>query len=125
MGISSPPSAAFVHYTADLDIFKVEKPYELYQVEGLSPNELSNVVYESRDISQQLENVRGRIDDFSPEHLDSNSFCYMKYPSQVPATAEQDMIYPYASEVNDLLRTMFKTDHVVCYDVRVRSAVDE
>ncbi len=55
---SKPPFAAFVDYTADLEVFKTEKPYELYQIEGLAPTDVTNVVYEYHDISKKLENIR-------------------------------------------------------------------
>ncbi|OTB13861.1 hypothetical protein K445DRAFT_24358 [Daldinia sp. EC12] len=111
------PFAAYVDYTMDLEIFKNEKPYELYQVEGLAENELTNVVYEPRNIASQLEDIRGREGEFS---LHENSFCYMQHISQVPVLEEKDMIHPYAAEVNGLLKEIFNTPHTICYDVRRR-----
>lgn len=110
------PFAAYVDYTADLEIFKTEKPYELYQVEGLPQSDLTNVVYEPHNIACQLEDIRGRESNFS---LHEHSFCYMKHTSQVPVVEEDDMMHPYATEVNGLLKQMFNTPHVICYDVRV------
>ncbi|KAI6080634.1 hypothetical protein F4821DRAFT_251111 [Hypoxylon rubiginosum] len=111
------PFAAYVDYTADLEIFKTEKPYELYQVEGLPQSDLTNVVYEPHNIACQLEDIRGRESNFS---LHEHSFCYMKHTSQVPVVEEDDMMHPYATEVNGLLKQMFNTPHVICYDVRRR-----
>lgn len=110
------PFAAYVDYTKDLELFKTEKPYELYQVDRLARQDATNVVYELHDISGQLEDVRGRE---SYLQLEKDSFCYMKFPSSIPISAEEDMIYPYAEEVNELLKGILKTPHVVCYDVRV------
>lgn len=112
------PFAAYVDYTKDLELFKTEKPYELYQVENLARKDTTNVEYELHDISGQLEDVRGRESDLQ---LEKDSFCYMKFPSSIPISAEEHMIYPYAEEVNELLKGILKTPHVVCYDVRVSS----
>ncbi|KAK6953329.1 hypothetical protein Daesc_005632 [Daldinia eschscholtzii] len=114
------PFAAYVDYTMDLEIFKNEKPYELYQVEGLAEDELTNVVYEPHNIAAQLEDIRGREGEFS---LHEHSFCYMRHISQVPVVEEKDMIHPYAAEVNSLLKEIFNTPHTICYDVRDESDI--
>ena len=112
--------AAFVDYTANLDLYKSEKPYELYQVEGLSQAEMTNVVYEPTDISSQLEDIRGREADFT---LQEHSFCFIKHTSKIPITTEDDMMHPYANEVNSLLKEVFGSSHAICYDLRVSLSV--
>jgi hypothetical protein len=112
------PFAAFVNYTVDRDLYKTEKPYELYNVEGQPNGTLTNVIYESIDVGNVLEDIRGREGDFT---LDRDSFCYMTHRTAVNLYSEDlKVIYPYAHEVNDLLQEIFKTIHVFCYDVRFR-----
>lgn len=104
-------------FIRDLPLFLDEKPYSVVRTKELPDDESTNIVYEECDVTDMLQDIRGREGDFT---LDKNSLCWLNHPSKIDITTEEDMMVPYAKEVNNLLRKIFKTEDVICYDLRWR-----
>ncbi|KAH6714498.1 hypothetical protein BKA61DRAFT_655958 [Leptodontidium sp. MPI-SDFR-AT-0119] len=104
-------------FIRDLPLFINEKPYSVVRTRELPDDESTNIIHDECDVTDMLEDIRGREGDFT---LDKNSVCWLNYPSQIDITTEEDMMIPYAKEVNSLIRKIFNTEHVICYDLRWR-----
>lgn len=103
-------------FIKDDDLFLNEKPYSIVRTKDLPSEESSNIQYEWWDVTHALQNVRGRESDFN---LEISSLCWIKHRSEVRIDSEEKMMVPYAKETNNLLRKLFNTSDVICYDLRV------
>ena len=105
-------------FIRDSPLFLTEKPYSVVRTKELPDDESTNIEYDECDVTGMFEDLRGREADFT---LNKNSICWLNYPSKIDITSEENMMVPYAKEVNNLLRKIFKTEDVICYDLRVSS----
>jgi hypothetical protein len=114
---SGDVSARFAfQFIRDSPLFLSEKPYSVVRTKELPDDESTNIVYDECDVTDMLQDIRGREADFT---LDKNSVCWLHHPSKIDITTEEDTMIPYAKEVNSLLRKTFKSEDVICYDLRV------
>ncbi|OTA54150.1 hypothetical protein K449DRAFT_401204 [Hypoxylon sp. EC38] len=112
-----PSEPVKLKFIRDLPLFSIEKPYSIVRTMELPDEESTNIEYDDHDVSKMLRDARGCEKQFS---LEKDSFCWVNYPSKINITTEQEMMVPYAKEVNNLLRKIFDTGHVICYDLRWR-----
>ncbi|KAJ5725135.1 uncharacterized protein N7483_006492 [Penicillium malachiteum] len=104
-------------YIANIPLWQSEKPYVIDQIPDIPEGSLSNLIYEDHE-SHSLHNLRGYEEGVNTF---DNSFQFIKHPTKLTALAEEEMMVPYAEEINDLLKTIFKTDHVITYDLRSKA----
>lgn len=123
MSCSKPITASEAvnfEYLADIPLYITEKPYVIEQAEGVSDVDSTNVQSAYYDQSGNLHDLRGREKDFS---IESHSFCFEQHHTDLDLVYEEESMIPYAEEVNQLLKDKFKTEHVICYDLRVCIAI--
>jgi hypothetical protein len=112
---SSPSHRVKFKYIANIPLWESEKPYVVDQAQGVSGGSLSNLMYEDHE-SHSLHDLRGYEDRLD---LFEDSLQFIKHPTKLIDLPEEEMMIPYAEEINDLLKAIFKTDHVITYDLRV------
>ena len=113
---TGPPRSVKLRYIADIPLWEVEKPYAIDQVDASNINGvITNIVFEEHE-SNCLYDLRGSEDQLD---IFKDSFEYVKHPTQLIYLPEEEMMVPYAKEINSLLRKRFNTDRVITYDLRV------
>jgi len=106
---------ASVDYIADIDLWEREKPYAIDQVPGAPSGQITNLQIESHPTI--IEDLRTSL---SQPTLARHSFCFLETPSDLLKYSEQEMMVPYAEEVNAMLKKTFSTNRVITYDLRLR-----
>ena len=112
---SDPPRLVKFKYIADIPLWEIEKPYAIDQVENVCDGMISNLQYEEHE-SESLHDLRGSEDQLN---IFENSFAYIKHPTDLINLPEEEMMTPYAEEINSLIKRIFNTDRVITYDLRV------
>lgn len=106
---------ASMNFIADLPLYKTEKPYNC-QAKQLPGGEVSNLVFETRT-GVPVQDVRGSEHDFT---LQEHGFTFIDHDSTVKGdVGSTEFLYAYLEETVDLIRNLYNTDKVTCYDLRV------
>ena len=109
-------TSTYLYFFKDKAQFNHEKPYSIFEHPDIPGDQCSNITLEPRNVADILEDARPSKDNFDI-HL--NSFCFLRHKSKIPVDTEEKMMVPYAKEVNSLLRSLFDSQDVICYDLRV------
>ncbi|KAK7398522.1 hypothetical protein QQX98_012098 [Neonectria punicea] len=105
-----------LEHLADLDRYKIEKPYYLAQIPGFESGESTNLEY-SFFHRITIHDARGHENLFS---VDKHSFTFKRLPSYVAYNKSEEANIAYMKETIELVRSHFRTDRIICYDIRRR-----
>jgi hypothetical protein len=102
-------------FVRDDPVYARVKPYRIHKFSPPNDFPTSNLSFDEHQIDR-LVDVRNEID--SPK-LDSDSFQFVKHPSNVVHDESAESIKAYCEEALALLKSLTKTDRVICYEALV------
>ncbi|KAL6837240.1 hypothetical protein V8C40DRAFT_260264 [Trichoderma camerunense] len=105
-----------LEYIADLDLYKLEKPYFLTQIPGFEAEESTNLKYSTKD-GITLSDCRGHESEFT---LDTHSFSFDRVPLSVDYDKTTQADTKYMRDMVEYAQERFQADRVICYDIRRR-----
>lgn len=113
-----PDIVTSIEHLADLDLYKVEKPYNVV----LSPEQWdaslpprSNLKFERKD-NIIVTDIRGQSGNYT---LDTAGFTIANHTSNVLRLETKDDLLGYKNETEVFLTKWFEAERVVCWDVKV------
>lgn len=116
-----PDIVASLEHLANIPLYDEEKPYcVLVSVENRQEGvPTDNLFFEHHDTI--IRDIRGHEDEFTVE---KTGFTVVLHKTTVNNFRTLDGLQEYQRETSDFLKTYFKAEEVVCWDVKVRHVVD-